>query len=118
MYCTFYFQDEEELFEAEAERRDVQQEYKEILVWLNDVEEKASLMAQQWSEDGEEDEPRKKRKAVRYPAFFTLRDLKRFPKLRISRPDHCWSSHFDKRKKLFLGDFAEKPSPLCLLFRI
>ena len=63
--APFYFQDEEELFEAEAEKREVQQEYKEILVWLNDVEEKASLMAQQWSEDVEEDEPRKKRKAVR-----------------------------------------------------
>ena len=118
MYRTFYFQDEEELFEAEAEKRNVQQEYKEILVWLNDVEEKASLMAQQWSEDVEEDEPRKKRKAVRYPVFITLRDLGRFPKLRTSRPDHGWSSHFDKRKKLFSGDFAEKPSPLCLLFRI
>ena len=70
MYCTFYFQDEEELFEAEAEKRDVQQEYKEILVWLNDVEEKASLMAQQWSEDVEEDEPRKKRKAVRQSGIY------------------------------------------------
>ena len=68
--CTFYFQDEEELFEAEAEKRDVQQEYKEILVWLNDVEEKASLMAQQWSEDVEEDEPRKKRKAVRLSSIY------------------------------------------------
>ena len=45
-------------------------------------------------------------------------NLGRFPKVRTSRPDHGWSSHFDKRNKLFSRDFAEKPSPLCLLFRI
>lgn len=46
------------------EKRDIEQEYKELIDWLNDVEKRASLMEQQWSEEGEEDEPKKKRKAV------------------------------------------------------
>lgn len=57
-------QDEDEEFEVGDEKRDVEQEYKEIIDWLNDVEQRASLMAQQWSEDSEEDETKKKRKAV------------------------------------------------------
>ena len=44
--------------------------------------------------------------------------LGRFLKVRTGRPDHGWTSHFDKRNKLFPRDFAEKPSPFCLLFRI
>ena len=59
-----YFQDDEEEFEAGNEKRDIEQEYKELVDWLNDVESRASLMEQQWSQEGEEDEPRKKRKAV------------------------------------------------------
>ena len=62
---SLYLQDEEEEFEAESTKRDVQQEYKEILDWLDDVERRASLMAQQWNEESDEDESRKKRKAVR-----------------------------------------------------
>lgn len=57
-------QDEDEEFEVGDEKRDVEQEYKEIIDWLNDVKQRASLMAQQWSEDSEEDETKKKRKAV------------------------------------------------------
>ena len=60
-----YFQDDEEEFEAGSDKRDIQQEYKEVVDWLDDVERRASLMAQQWSEEGEEDETKKKRKAVR-----------------------------------------------------
>ena len=60
-----YFQDDDEQFEAGSDKRDIQQEYKEIVDWLDDVERRASLMAQQWSEEGEEDETKKKRKAVR-----------------------------------------------------
>ena len=60
-----YFQDDDEEFEAGSDKRDIQQEYKEIVDWLDDVERRASLMAQQWSEEGEEDETKKKRKAVR-----------------------------------------------------
>ena len=63
-FLRLYFQDDEEEFEAGNEKRDIEQEYKEIVDWLNDVETRASLMEQQWSEEGEEDEPRKKRKAV------------------------------------------------------
>ena len=60
-----YFQDDDEEFEAGSDKRDIQQEYKEVVDWLDDVERRASLMAQQWSEEGEEDETKKKRKAVR-----------------------------------------------------
>ena len=60
-----HFQDDDEEFEAGNEKRDIEQEYKEIIDWLNDVESRASLMEQQWSEEGEEDESKKKRKAVR-----------------------------------------------------
>ena len=64
MFAALHFQDDEEEFEAENEKRDIEQEYKELIDWLNDVDKKASLMEQQWSEESEEDEPKKKRKAV------------------------------------------------------
>ena len=63
-FCVLREQDEDEEFEVGDEKRDIQQEYKEVLDWLNDVEQRASLMAQQWSEDSQEDETKKKRKAV------------------------------------------------------
>lgn len=64
LFLVVHSQDDEEEFEAENEKRDIEQEYKELTDWLNDVEKRASLMEQQWSEEGEEDEPKKKRKAV------------------------------------------------------
>ena len=64
LFLVLHFQDDEEEFEAENEKRDIEQEYKELIDWLNDVEKRASLMEQQWSEEGEDDEPKKKRKAV------------------------------------------------------
>ena len=64
IFFFLYSQDDEEEFEAENEKRDLEQEYKELVDWLSDVEAKATLMEQQWSEEGEQDEPKKKRKAV------------------------------------------------------
>ena len=64
-FSTLRFQDDGDEFEVGCEKRDVEHEYKEIIDWLNDVESRASLMEQQWSEEGEEDESKKKRKGVR-----------------------------------------------------
>ena len=71
-----------------GEKRDVQQEYKEILDWLNDVEQRASLMAQQCSGEGEEDEPKKKRKAV---SLCWLTRLNPLECVRSIGPAHCVS---------------------------
>ena len=70
----FYWQDEEEELEEANETRDVQQEYKEILDWLNDLDQRASSMAEQWSEDGDEDEAKKKRKVVSF--YFLIKMTK------------------------------------------
>ena len=66
----------------------MQQEYKEIIDWLNDVEQRASLMAQQWCEEGEEDEPKKKRKAV---SLCWLTRFNPLESVRSKRLAHCVS---------------------------
>ena len=74
MLYYFYWQDEEEELEEANGTRDVQQEYKEILDWLNDLDQRASSMAEQWSEDGDEDEAKKKRKVVSF--YFLIKMTK------------------------------------------
>ena len=44
--------------------------------------------------------------------------LRRFRIVRTDRPGHGWSSHFDNEIGFFQEIFAEKPTPLCLEFRI
>ena len=41
-------------------------------------------------------------------------NLGRFPKVRTGRPDQT----FWQRNRIFSRGFAEKPSPLCIIFRI
>ena len=44
--------------------------------------------------------------------------LGRFPLVETDRPDQGWSSHFDNEIGFFQEIFAEKPSPLWVVFRI
>ena len=82
----------------------MQLEYKEILDWLNDVEQRASLMAQQWSEEGEEDEPKKKRKAV---SLILTEYLNPVEYDRSTRPVHCFSPTRSILYKML--DFTPRP---------
>ena len=44
--------------------------------------------------------------------------LGRFPLVETDRPDQGWSSDFDNEIGFFQESFAEKPSPLWVVFRI
>ena len=48
----------------------------------------------------------------------TLPELGRFPFVRTGRLDHCQISQVANEIGFFQRVFDEKPSPLCILFRI